>query len=75
MLVDTRAVAASRRPGFSKRQLAASLGEANIGYVHLQKLGTPADGRTAARSGDIDALWRIYDKHIKSGRRRTRWAN
>ena len=66
LLVDTRAVAASRRPGFSKRQLAASLGEANIGYVHLQKLGTPAAGRTAARSGDIDALWRIYDKHIKS---------
>ncbi|MGB6585892.1 MAG: DUF488 family protein, partial [Pseudolabrys sp.] len=25
LLVDTRAVAASRRPGFSKRQLAASL--------------------------------------------------
>ncbi len=32
----------------------------------MQKLGTPAAGRTAARSGDIDALWRIYDKHIKS---------
>jgi uncharacterized protein (DUF488 family) len=66
LLVDTRAVAASRRPGFSKRQLAAALDEANIGYIHLQKLGTPAAGRTAARSGDIDALWRIYDKHIKS---------
>jgi uncharacterized protein (DUF488 family) len=66
LLVDTRAVAASRRPGFSKRQLAAALDEARIGYIHLQKLGTPAEGRTAARSGDIDALWRIYDKHIKS---------
>jgi uncharacterized protein (DUF488 family) len=66
LLVDTRAVAASRRPGFSKRQLAAALDEAGIGYIHLQKLGTPAAGRTAARSGDIDALWRIYDKHIKS---------
>lgn len=64
-LVDTRAVAASRRPGFSKRQLAASLDEAGIGYVHFQKLGTPTEGRAAARSGDIDALWRIYDKHIK----------
>ena len=66
LLVDTRAVAASRRPGFSKRQLAASLDEAGIGYLHLQELGTPAAGRTAARSGDIDALWRIYDRHIKS---------
>jgi uncharacterized protein (DUF488 family) len=66
LLVDTRAVAASRRPGFSKRQLAASLEEEGIGYVHLQKLGTPAEGRVAARSGDTDTLWRIYDKHIKS---------
>jgi uncharacterized protein (DUF488 family) len=31
----------------------------------LQKLGTPAEGRAAARAGDIAALWRIYDKHIK----------
>ena len=47
-LVDTRAVAASRRPGFSKRQLAASLDEQGIAYIHLQKLGTPAAGREAA---------------------------
>src|SRR5215510_11836394 len=65
LLVDTRAVAASRRPGFSKRQLAASLDDAGIAYIHLQKLGTPAEGRAAARNGDIDALWRIYEKHIK----------
>jgi uncharacterized protein (DUF488 family) len=32
----------------------------------LQKLGTPAEGRAAARNGDIDTLWRIYDKHIKT---------
>jgi uncharacterized protein (DUF488 family) len=65
LLVDTRAVAASRRPGFSRRPLAASLNKAGISYVHLQKLGTPAEGRAAARSGDIDALWRIYEKHVK----------
>jgi uncharacterized protein (DUF488 family) len=66
LVVDTRAVAASRRPGFSKRQLAAALDEKGVGYVHLQKLGTPAEGREAARSGDYDTLWRIFDKHIKS---------
>jgi len=66
LLVDTRAVAASRRPGFSKRQLAASLDDAGIAYIHLQKLGTPAEGRAAARGGDTDLLWRIYDKHIKT---------
>jgi uncharacterized protein (DUF488 family) len=66
LLVDTRAVAASRRPGFSKRQLAASLDEAGITYIHLQKLGTPAEGRAAARADDFETLWRIYDKHIKT---------
>ena len=65
LVVDTRAVAASRRPGFCQRQLAASLDESGIGYLHLQKLGTPAEGRQAARAGDLGKLWRIYDKHIK----------
>ena len=65
LLVDTRAVAASRRPGFSKRQLAAALDEAGIAYLHLQKLGTPAEGRAAARAGDTDKLWKIYEKHIR----------
>ena len=66
LLIDTRAVAASRRPGFSKRQLSASLDENGIAYLHLQKLGTPAEGREAARAGDLDKLWRIYDKHLKT---------
>jgi uncharacterized protein (DUF488 family) len=65
LVVDTRAVAASRRPGFSKRQLAATLDEAGIGYLQLQKIGTPEEGRQAARAGDRVTLWRIFDKHIK----------
>lgn len=65
LVVDTRAIAASRRAGFSKRQLAASLGDVGIDYLHLQKLGTPAEGREAARAGDVDKLWRVYDTHIK----------
>jgi len=64
-LVDVRAVAASRRPGFSKRQLSASLDEAGIAYLHFQKLGTPAEGRQAARAGDRDTLYRIYEAHIR----------
>ncbi len=66
ILVDTRAVAASRKPGFSKRALSASLDDVGIAYLHLQKLGTPADGRAAGRAGRIDALWRIYDKQLKT---------
>ena len=64
LLVDVRAVAASRRPGFSKRQLGAGLAEAGIGYVHLRGLGTPADGRAAARAGRHDELRRIYLEHL-----------
>jgi len=66
LLVDVRAVAASRKPGFSKRQLAAALDENGIGYLHQQKLGTPADGRTAARAGDLKTLWKIYERHLKT---------
>jgi uncharacterized protein (DUF488 family) len=64
MLIDVRAVAASRRPGFSKRQLAAGLDEHGIAYLHLRGLGTPKEGRLAARSGDRDALFRIYETHL-----------
>jgi len=66
LLVDVRAVAASRKPGFSKRQLAATLDDNGIRYLHLQKLGTPAEGRNAAHSGDFDTLWRIYERHVKT---------
>lgn len=60
VVADVRAVAASRRPGFSKTALAANLAEAGIGYVHYRALGTPTEGRTAARAGHKDALERIY---------------
>ncbi len=66
MIVDTRAVAASRKPGFSKRQLAAGLDENGIAYQHFQKLGTPTEGRLAARAGDMDKLFKIYGKHLKT---------
>lgn len=64
LLVDVRAVAASRRPGFSKRQLAAGLDQHGIGYVHLQKLGTPKEGRLAARSGKAAEMLSIYERHL-----------
>ena len=64
LVVDVRAVAASRRPGFSKRQLAAGLDQHGVGYVHLQKLGTPKEGRLAARSGHADDMLRIFEQHL-----------
>jgi uncharacterized protein (DUF488 family) len=70
LLVDVRAVASSRRPGFSKNQLAAGLDERGIAYVHLRGLGTPKDGREAARSGKYDVLEEIYAKHLKTAQAR-----
>jgi uncharacterized protein (DUF488 family) len=66
LLVDVRAVAASRRAGFSKNQLAAGLDERGIGYLHLRGLGTPKDGRDAARSGKFDVLQKIFARHLKT---------
>ncbi|MGA7942081.1 MAG: DUF488 domain-containing protein, partial [Bradyrhizobium sp.] len=66
LLVDVRAVASSRRPGFSKSQLAAGLDERGISYVHLRGLGTPKEGRLAARAGQYETLQKIYTKHLKT---------
>lgn len=59
-LIDVRALPLSRRPGFSKSSLRAAVDEAGIEYVHLKALGTPADGRAAARAGRHSDLERIY---------------
>ena len=59
-MIDVRAVANSRRPGFSKTPLRNALAEVGIDYVHLRALGTPADGRAAARAGRHEDLKRIY---------------
>jgi uncharacterized protein (DUF488 family) len=64
LLVDVRALAMSRRPGFAKTRLAANLEDAGIGYLHLRGLGTPADGRAAARSGHHDEMHRIFREHL-----------
>jgi uncharacterized protein (DUF488 family) len=59
-VIDVRALPLSRRPGFSKTALRSALEEAGIDYVHLKALGTPPDGRAAARDGRHADLERIY---------------
>jgi len=65
VVIDVRAVAASRKAGFSKTLLGNSLKNEGIDYVHLQKLGTPKPGRDAARSGDIARMNRIFEAHLE----------
>jgi len=64
LLVDVRELPNSRRAGFSKRTLAASLADAGIEYRHLRALGTPKEGRQANQSGRMDAFWRIVDEGL-----------
>lgn len=64
-VIDVRALPLSRRPGFSKSPLRAALEEAGIEYVHLKALGTPAEGRAAARAGRHSDLERIYSGQLE----------
>jgi len=66
LLIDVRAVPRSRKPGFSKRQLAAGLDAAGISYLHLQGLGTPKPGRDAVRAGHPEIMERIFREHMTS---------
>jgi uncharacterized protein (DUF488 family) len=65
IVIDVRAVAASRRAGFSKTILGASLNAAGIDYRHLRGLGTPKPGREAARHGRIGEMRAIFEAHLE----------
>jgi len=59
-VIDVRALPLSRRPGFSKTALQGALEDSGIEYVHLKALGTPSEGRNAARAGRHSEMARIY---------------
>ena len=64
-VIDVRAVPLSRKAGFSKNILANGLREAGIDYVHLRALGTPPEGRYAARKNDRAVLERVYAHQLE----------
>lgn len=64
LVIDVRAVAVSRRKGFSKTALAAALAMNGIDYLHLRDLGDPKPGREAAREGRMADFRRIYRAHL-----------
>jgi len=66
LLVDVRAVASSRRPGFAKTKLAENVGTVGIEYLHLRSLGTPAEGRAAARAGRHDEMRAVFMEHLET---------
>ena len=66
LVIDVRAVAASRRPGFSKTALSAGLRQHGIDYLQLRDLGTPKAGREAARRGRTAEMRSIYGGHLET---------
>jgi uncharacterized protein (DUF488 family) len=63
-VVDVRDLPLSRRAGFSKRQLQASVEAFGIRYVHLRALGTPPEGRAANKARQWERFWRIVDDRL-----------
>jgi uncharacterized protein (DUF488 family) len=60
-IVDVRELAISRRRGFAKSALSASLLRVGIAYTHLPALGCPRDVRHAYRE---DHDWKRYTKRF-----------
>src|SRR5690348_1866734 len=69
-LADVRAVAVSRKSGFSKKKLAARLSHEGVQYFHFVSLGDPKSGREAARAGEFDLFRSIYGAHIQTNEAR-----
>lgn len=64
LVVDVRAIAASRRRGFAKTALSDRLADAGISYIHLRELGDPKPGREAARAGRWAEFLSIFSAHL-----------
>lgn len=64
VLADVRAVALSRKNGFSKTALRTRLEAEGIVYIHFVELGDPKTGREAAKAGRHDEFLRIYNSHL-----------
>lgn len=64
VLADVRAVAVSRKRGFSKTALKTRLEAEGIEYLHFVELGDPKPGRDAARAGRFSEFRDIYCRHL-----------
>ena len=64
LLVDVRLRPMSRKPGFSKKALAAALPLDGIAYEHRVALGTPLDIRGLFRAGELEEARRQYREYL-----------
>lgn len=64
LVADIRAVALSRKKGFSKTALKNRLLEEGLSYLHFNDLGDPKLGRIAAKTGNFAEFRKIYNAHL-----------
>lgn len=66
-ILDVRALPLSRKPGFSKTELARRLNRFGIEYVHLQDLGSPKPIREKLKlTRDYSTFFKKMERHITS---------
>lgn len=63
-VIDVRAAPHSRRREFAFKHLGPGLAEYGIRYESWPELGTPAQGRAAAKRGDMAAFARIFEEQL-----------
>lgn len=64
-LVDVRAIAFSRKKGFSKTALSCALNSAGIEYLHMPELGSPKELRDELhKNSDYGRFFREYSLHL-----------
>lgn len=63
VLLDIRAIAWSRKPGFSQDSLRRLMEDARIRYVHLEALGNPQK-RGGPAQGDTRSYEEMYLDHL-----------
>ncbi len=66
-VIDVRAAPHSRRREFAFKHLGPGLVEYGLRYESWPELGTPAEGRAAAKRGDMAAFARIFEEQLATG--------
>lgn len=64
-LVDVREIAVSRKPGLSRKALAALCEAHGVAYVHEPTLGNPRDNRDAFREQRPESV-RVFESHLET---------
>ncbi len=65
-VIDVRAAPHSRRREFAFKHLGPGLAGYGIGYESWPELGTPPEGRAAAKRGDMAAFARIFGEQLET---------